>query len=89
MIGLNTGGLFGGESDSILTQFKEQAGVTFPIGRTTDNSYSGFRSGNVGLSPFPLDVVIDRQGNIRYISREYDPAELGAVIEAALAQSAP
>ena len=87
MIGLNPGGLFGGENDTILTQFREQAGVTFPIGRTADNSYSSFRAaGDASISPFPLDVVIDKQGAIRYISREYEPAQLQTVIEAALGQ---
>ena len=71
-----------------MTQFQEQAGVTFPIGYTTDNSYQSFRAGgDSSISPFPLDVVIDRKGAIRYISREYEPSQLQAAIDAALAES--
>jgi hypothetical protein len=36
---------------------------------------------NESISPFPLDVVIDREGRIAYISREYDADALRQVIE--------
>ncbi len=73
-----------------MIQFKEQTGLTFPLGRTTDNSYQSFRTGGDGsISPFPLNVVIDRAGAIRYLNREYEPSQMQAVIEAALADAPP
>ena len=52
--------------------------------RARENNTYGGRP--LALSPFPLDVVIDRQGVMRYINREYEADELRAVIEAALAE---
>jgi peroxiredoxin len=87
VIGLNPGGLFAGDGEFIMSQFKEQTGITFPLGWTTDNSYGSFRSGGgSSISPFPLDVVIGRDGTIRYISREYEPDQMIAIIEQALAE---
>jgi len=87
VIGIDPGGLYGGDTPQILQQFREQTGVTFPIGWDDNATYSQFRGGGGdSISPFPLDVIIDRGGTIRYVSREYEPAELGAAIESALAQ---
>ena len=34
-----------------------------------------------GLSPFPLDYIIDQQGRIAYINTEYDPDAMTAIID--------
>ncbi len=34
-----------------------------------------------GLSPFPLDYIIDQQGRIDYINTEYDPDAMTAKID--------
>lgn len=87
VIGVNPGGLFGGDTPAILEQFRQQTGATFPIGWDINATYSLFRAGGgTGVSPFPLDVVVDREGIVRYVSREYEPAELTQVIQSALAQ---
>ncbi len=71
-----------------MSQFREQSGITFPIARTTNRSYSSFTQGSSlgSISPFPLDVLIDKNGDIAYLSREYEPVELQRIIESALAQ---
>lgn len=38
-----------------------------------------------GFAPFPLQVVIDRKGEIVYLSKQYDVDAAVAAIEAALA----
>ena len=38
------------------------------------------------ISPFPLDVVVDRKGIITYINREYDPTNLLAAVESLMSQ---
>lgn len=69
----------------MLEQFRAQTQVTFPIGYDLSGSYGLLRRGaGDTVSPFPLDVVIDRAGVIRYISAEYEPTALAAAIEAAL-----
>jgi peroxiredoxin len=62
--------------------------VTFPIGWDTESSYAAFpgNPAQESISPFPLDVVIDRDGTIAYINREYDADGLRAVVEQLLAQ---
>jgi hypothetical protein len=39
-----------------------------------------------GANPFPIDVILDRDGTIAYVAREYDPAAMQAVIERLLAR---
>jgi peroxiredoxin len=86
VVGANPGGLGGAESAEQLQQFVEQTGVTFTIARDrSSTSYRTFANGGgSAISPFPLDVLIDAQGRIAYISREYEPAELEAVVESLL-----
>ena len=45
--------------------------MTFPI--VMDEGQAVTYVSGLGISPFPMDVVIDRDGIIRYIRREYDP----------------
>ena len=85
VIGIDPGGLFGGDTADIVNQFVEQTGVTFPVGWDRSGSYSAFRTGGGGaISPFPLDVLVDADGKIRFITREYDPSELAAIVETML-----
>lgn len=87
VIGINPGGLFGIEGGSIMNLFREQTGVTFPIGWDRSGSYSAlFQSGGTDISPFPLDVIIDKQGRVAYVSRAYDPEAMAGTIERLLTQ---
>lgn len=85
VVGANTGGLGGGDTTSIVQQFVAQTGVTFPIGWDSGATYSRFRTG-AGVSPFPLDVVVGRDGRVAYLSREYDAAAMRTVVERELAK---
>ena len=49
----------------------------------TGDLYRGYSS-EAAEGPFPLEVVIDRDGIITYISRNYDAPELREAIQAAL-----
>ena len=77
-----------GSADSaIVQQFVAQTGVTFPIAFDA-GSYSQFRSvGGAGLSPFPLDVIVGRDGRVAYVSREYEPSQMLSVIRGLLGSS--
>ena len=81
VIGVDSGGLSGGETQAIVERFIEQTGVTFPVGWDLNNSYQNFGSGGSGLSPFPYDVIIDQEGRVAYVSREFDPTAMQQVIE--------
>ncbi len=82
IIGVNTGGLHGGDDEARIQAFIDQTGVTFPI--VMDEQQTVPYSAGIGISPFPVDLVIDRDGVIRYLRTEYDPDALLAAIEAAL-----
>lgn len=92
MVGVNPGGrggLRGGESTDDLggvAQFTGNMGVTYPVGLEETSNYPAFAENFRGANPFPVDVIVDREGIIRYIAREYDPATMKSVIEELLAE---
>ncbi len=55
--------------------------VTYPVGIEDTMTYELLTSSFAGVNPYPVDVVVDKQGIIRYVAREYDPAALQKVIE--------
>ncbi len=75
----------GGDDAAIVQGFIDQTGVTFPLGWDSTNSYFDYPQDD-SISPFPLDVLVDRDGTIAYFSRTYDGEELRGVVEALNAQ---
>ena len=85
VLGINPGKMMmGGESPAMVKQFAKQTGVSFPVGFDNGASYKDFRYG-ASISPFPMDIIIDRQGRIAYANREYNADAMVAVIEKILA----
>ncbi len=82
VIGIDPGGLYGGDTQQILTKFKAQSGITFPIGWDAAGSY--FSLSQSGLSPFPQDIIVAPDGTLAYLSAEFDPGTLVAIVEALL-----
>lgn len=83
------GGLRGGPpTDDIggVGQFAERLGLTFPVGLEETSNYPALTERFRGANPFPVDVVVDRDGIIRYIAREYDPVALADIIDALLSE---
>ena len=78
-------GLFGNESADTIEGFIEQTGVTFPILRG-DTTYRNYANPDGAISPYPLDVIIDREGRITYLRHEYDGDAMVAEVERLLAQ---
>lgn len=75
-----------GETAEVAYDFIAEAQTGLPCLLDTDQSlYNSYpQGGNFG--PFPLHVVIGRDGTIRYLARQYDAAAARAAIEAALAE---
>jgi hypothetical protein len=71
-----------------VLDFVENLGVTYDVGLEDDTTttYSQLAQNFEGLNPFPLTVLLGKDGTIRYIAREYDGDALTAAIEAALAE---
>lgn len=69
-----------------VAYFCETLGISYPAGVEDTSTYELFRENFDGTNPFPVDVIIDKQGIIRYVSREYDPQAMIAVIQELLAE---
>lgn len=61
---------------------------TFPILLNASSVYGQYRQSGA-TSPYPLDYVIDQQGQVAYFSTEYDPEAMIAVIDDLLDQTTP
>lgn len=85
VLGLSGSGLFGSESASTIASFIEQTGVSFPIVRG-DSTYFDYANPDGAISPYPLDVIIDRDGTITYLRHEFDGDAMVAEIDRLLAQ---
>lgn len=71
-----------GDADD-LRAFVEANGVTFPILVDEDDTY-GLYTLEEAASPYPIDLVVDADGVIVYVAREYDPEALRAAVEGVL-----
>jgi hypothetical protein len=70
----------GNDSPEEMQLFADAFQITFPILDDTTNITIAYRQTGA-LSPFPLDYVIDRQGNVAYFATEYDPVAMSEVID--------
>ncbi len=69
-----------------VEDFCDTLGVTYPVGVEETDTYQLLRENFDGTNPYPVDVIVDKQGIIRYVAREYDPAAMEAVILELLAE---
>ena len=76
------GGLFN-DTDELLREFRDQTGATFPIA-WDDGSRSAWAFPS-SISPYPRQVVLDRDGTVLYLATEHRADALAEVIEATLA----
>jgi hypothetical protein len=66
--------------------FAKDIGVTFPVGVEETMNYEAFGNNFAGANPYPVDVIVDKKGIIRYVAREYDPSRMTEVIDELLAE---
>jgi peroxiredoxin len=65
----------------------ERIRVTYATGiEEPADTYSAITANFVGPNPFPVDVLVDKQGIVRYATHEYDPEAMTAMIEQLLAE---
>jgi len=68
-----------------VQQYSVNAHATYPIGLEVDtDTYGALNANFQGPNPFPVDVIVDRNGIIQYVAREYDPDRMQTVIESLL-----
>lgn len=72
----------------VLQAYASALHVSYPVGMEDPETktYEALAKNFKGLNPFPVDVVVGKDGNIAYVGREYDPDRIQAVIEAELAK---
>ncbi len=79
MWGLHAGSVTGVTDETVLA-WLEEAGATYPVMRDLAGTYGDYD--HLGATaPFPLDVLVDQEGIVRYVDTRYDPDALEAVIE--------
>lgn len=74
-----------GETPELVQTFVEQTNVTFPVGFSPDTLFP-LVAWPPAISPYPRQLVIDRDGVVTYVASEHRQDELTAAIEAALAR---
>lgn len=84
VIGLDPGGLTGMDAQYVVN-YANNLGLTFPIVIDNNGSYGQY-SGTDSIAPFPLDVVVNRQGEITFVKRDFDIEDLKLSVQAALSQ---
>jgi len=77
-----------GINDPDLQIFMDAFQISFPILLGTLSTYNMYRQSG-GISPYPLDYVIDQAGRVAYFNTEYDPEGMTAVIDDLLLNPAP
>jgi peroxiredoxin len=84
VIGINPNSIEGGnDGPQSIQNFILQTGVTFPMVDDTLNTYNQWTF-TPSVSPYPLDIVVDRQGIIQFVTRDYDADALKAAVLAQL-----
>ena len=73
-------GINPGEGLATAKQFAEQFGLKFPV-LVDDRGLVYDDYSQNGMTPFPLDYIIDQNGIVRYVNTEYRPQEMIAIIE--------
>lgn len=69
-----------------VQDFVGNLGISYDVGLESTTTYDALVQNFDGLNPFPVDVIIDKTGRIRYITREYDPYAMTEIIEQLLAE---
>jgi len=71
-----------------VAAYVEPLNITYPAGLESEETptYDAITANYKGANPFPVDVVVGRDGIVTYIAREYDPDGLDQAIAEALAQ---
>jgi hypothetical protein len=84
------GGIAGGTGTDDLAGVQRYAaglGVQLlPIGIETTAHYREWTANFTGSNPFPVDIIVDKQGIIRYVAREYDAPAMHEMVQQLLAE---
>lgn len=75
------------EQIGLVQDYVDSLEVTLPAGIESPNvTYTAIVSAFEGPNPFPVDVIVDKQGIVRYATHEYDPDAMEEMIDLLLAE---
>jgi hypothetical protein len=58
---------------TMVADYTDYLGVTYPAGvESLTFTYNEFSAHYEGSNPFPIDIIVDQDGIIQFVSREYD-----------------
>lgn len=83
------GGVNGGASTDDMAgvqAYISHLAVTYPVGLEETANYTLYKQNFVGQNPFPVDIIVDKNGIIRYLAREYDAPTMLQVVDELLAE---
>lgn len=63
----------------VVADFVEQTGVSFPVVFDEEGTYREYDRAEA-TAPYPLDVIVDREGVVRYVAAEYDAEAMHRVV---------
>jgi hypothetical protein len=71
-----------------LTEYVEYLQPTFPVATEAEGegTYELVTAIYEGSNPFPTNIIIDKQGIIQYVAREYDPYTMDLLVQDLLAR---
>jgi hypothetical protein len=72
-----------------VADFAAIHGLTIPVlvqETAITPTYSTIEGIFDGANPYPVDILIDKTGIIRYVAREYDPVAMDDLIQELLAE---
>ena len=72
---------WGQDSIESVQNFVAYTNVTFPVGVVSNASYDVYANAQYGISPYPLDLIIDQNGDVAYLNRQYDSAAMQEVLD--------
>ena len=76
-----------GDQYDVAWQFAEQFGVEIPVLLDLNETfYRAYPNTSDRYAPFPLQVVVDRNGGITYLARQYNTDAVLTAIRNALAE---
>jgi len=61
---------------------------TYPLGLEdpSTKTYAALTAVYKGLNPFPVDIIVGKDGKIAYVGREYDPGTMKTIVDKLLAE---
>jgi peroxiredoxin len=69
-----------------VDQYVNHLRLSYRLGLEQSGTYRQVTQNFAGTNPFPVDIIVGRDGRIAYIAREYDPDAMTEVIERLLAK---